>query len=453
MTEKGRRIRRYRNELLGGAAWLVICGGSLLLFYGLMAVNNWPLKNLSRTSGTTLLTWCAMTAAMTNVYGGIRPGRKRRQLISGQLIGCLATDCVTYLQLQIMNVNPNNNPHLMLLGDDLPWLLLAMALQAALIVAVVCAANRLYFRLNPPQATVLILGDDTDRDTLLRKLNVQSGLRQVNRCIRYDVPELEEALGQSQSAVLASEIPAAHRAAIIQRCYELDVSALCCATVADVLMAGAAPVIIDDAPFLETGAVRMSLWQRLIKRTMDIVLSALLIVLLSPVMLAASAAIRLLDGGPVLFRQRRLTGSGKLFSILKFRTMQEGADAVPASQADPRITKTGAFLRRWRIDELPQLFNILLGDMSLVGPRPEMLENISRYKQALPAFAYRERVKAGLTGYAQIEGRYNTSAEDKLLMDLMYMQQFSIWNDIKLLLRTLTVFFRPDSTDGFPHQD
>ena len=112
----------------------------------------------------------------------------------------------------------------------------------------------------------------------------------------------------------------------------------------------------------------------------------------------------------------------------------------------------GAFLRRWRLDELPQLMNVLRGDMSLVGPRPEMLENVERYKVSLPAFAYREQMKAGLTGYAQIEGRYNTAPEDKLMLDLMYIENFSIFEDMKLLLRTATVFFKKDSTEGF-HAD
>ena len=116
---------------------------------------------------------------------------------------------------------------------------------------------------------------------------------------------------------------------------------------------------------------------------------------------------------------------------------------------DPRITRVGAFLRRFRLDELPQFFNILIGDMSLVGPRPEMMANVARYKIELPAFVYREKMKAGLTGYAQIEGRYNTTAEDKLMLDMMYIESFSIWLDIKLLLRTFTVLTKKDSTQGF----
>ena len=116
---------------------------------------------------------------------------------------------------------------------------------------------------------------------------------------------------------------------------------------------------------------------------------------------------------------------------------------------DPRITKVGAFLRCYRLDEIPQFFNILIGDMSVVGPRPEMMANVARYKMNLPSFVYREKMKAGLTGYAQIEGRYNTSAEDKLMLDMMYIESFSIWLDVKLLLRTFTVLMKKDSTQGF----
>ena len=133
--------------------------------------------------------------------------------------------------------------------------------------------------------------------------------------------------------------------------------------------------------------------------------------------------------------------------------MRRGSGGMSARDADDRVTHVGRFLRRWRLDELPQFWNILRGDMSLVGPRPEMLENITRYKRDLPEFQFRERMKAGLTGYAQIEGRYNTSPEDKLALDLFYIEGFSLWTDMKLLLRTVTVFFRPDATQGFPPED
>ena len=177
------------------------------------------------------------------------------------------------------------------------------------------------------------------------------------------------------------------------------------------------------------------------------------VILFSPLFLAVAVAIKLDDGGRVFFRQKRATIDGRVFEIFKFRTMTASAcqaqQQVSASQADQRITRVGRFLRKIRVDELPQLLNVIKGDMSLVGPRPEMLENVAKYKKELPAFVYREKMKAGITGYAQIEGKYNTTPQDKLMLDLTYIESYSICLDIKLLFRTLTVFFKPDSTEGF----
>ena len=191
----------------------------------------------------------------------------------------------------------------------------------------------------------------------------------------------------------------------------------------------------------------------ILKRMLDFLLALLALLLLSPLLLILAAAVRLTSPGPALFTQRRVGLHRRLFTIYKFRTMRKDAcemkHQVSASKGDPRITRVGRVLRRCRLDELPQLVNIFHGDMTLVGPRPEMVENVEKYKAQYPAFVYRERMKAGLTGYAQIEGKYNTTPEDKLMLDLMYIESFSIWLDVKLLFRTLTVFFKADSTEGF----
>jgi lipopolysaccharide/colanic/teichoic acid biosynthesis glycosyltransferase len=193
--------------------------------------------------------------------------------------------------------------------------------------------------------------------------------------------------------------------------------------------------------------------EQMVKRIMDIAVSAIAILVFSPVMLLAAIAILAEDGRPAFFLQKRKTIGGNVFEIVKFRTMRkdtgENGPQVSVHQGDGRITRVGAFLRKFRLDELPQFFNILKGDMSMVGPRPEMLENVAQYSKEFPAFVYRQKMKAGLTGYAQIEGRYNTTAKDKLMMDLMYIENYSIWMDVKLLFRTLTVFFKADSTQGF----
>ena len=190
--------------------------------------------------------------------------------------------------------------------------------------------------------------------------------------------------------------------------------------------------------------------ERIVKKLMDMVISSLAIVLLSPILLVSAICIKRQDGGKILFRQKRATVHGRVFEIYKFRTMRENVDNYSSTKDDDRITKVGKVLRKYRIDELPQLFNILKGDMSLVGPRPEMLENVEDYTKELPEFRYRLRMKAGLTGYAQIYGKYNTSSKDKLMLDLMYIENYSILKDIQLLFRTILVLFKAEnSTEGF----
>ena len=192
--------------------------------------------------------------------------------------------------------------------------------------------------------------------------------------------------------------------------------------------------------------------QRFLKRIIDIIISGLMLIVASPFMLITALAIKLYDGGSVLYKQERLTYKGKRFYVYKFRSMIENAEgksgAVLASKSDSRITPIGKIIRACRIDELPQLLNVLRGDMSLVGPRPERPEIAEQYYETLPEFAYRLKAKAGLTGYAQIYGKYNTTPADKLKMDLIYIESYSIWLDIKLLILTFKILFMKESTEG-----
>ena len=186
---------------------------------------------------------------------------------------------------------------------------------------------------------------------------------------------------------------------------------------------------------------------------MDIVISLFALIITSPVMLITALAIKLYDGGPVMFRQKRCTIHGKTFYIHKFRSMIVNAESegevIPATDHDPRITPVGNFIRKTRIDELPQMIDILVGNMSVVGPRPERVEHVEKYTEDIPEFTYRLKVKGGLTGYAQIYGKYNTTAYDKLKLDLMYIQNYSVLLDIKLILMTIKIIFMKESTEGF----
>lgn len=196
----------------------------------------------------------------------------------------------------------------------------------------------------------------------------------------------------------------------------------------------------------------LSIDQRFVKRAMDIVLAVILLLVLWPFMLLTALAIYLYDRGPVLYKQTRCSLYGKEFSIYKFRSMITDAErdgvARLAGKSDDRITPVGKWIRKTRLDELPQLLNVLRGDMSFVGPRPERPELVREYEKDLPEFDYRMHVKAGLTGYAQIYGKYNTVPYDKLKLDLYYVEHYSLWQDIQLLILTTKIVFSPDSTEG-----
>jgi lipopolysaccharide/colanic/teichoic acid biosynthesis glycosyltransferase len=207
-----------------------------------------------------------------------------------------------------------------------------------------------------------------------------------------------------------------------------------------------------DMPVLICGKGELSLSDEFVKRLFDIVISVCVLFLLWPVMFVTAVLIKVYDNGPVLYKQKRLTIHGKMFTVYKFRSMVVDAEgdgvARLAKQKDGRITPVGRIIRKIRIDELPQLFNVIKGDMSIVGPRPERPEIAAQYEKAFPEFSYRLKVKAGLTGYAQVVGRYNTDPYDKLMWDLMYIESYSFLLDIKLILMTIKILFIPESTQG-----
>ena len=446
-------FRRHKTALLMGLLrWGIYCVLAII-FFGLMSINNWQIRHMSRTLATMLLTYMAMSAAMHAVYGGYAVGKKKsKPIISSMSLATLGTDVVTYFQLQIMNVNENMNDYLSLFGRDFPWLIVCMIVQVIVITFWVRLGNNFYFTINPPRKCLVILGDPAEKENICQKIGVYKLQWTVSRVIMWNDPRVTKAIRRAE-VVFMGALPSQAKLDLLRTCYELHKDVLCKAQLQDIMLSNASQVVVDDEPFLEMVYRKMTLGQRIIKRLMDIGASLLVLVVGSPVLGLIALCIKTEDHGPVLFRQKRMTVGGKQFSICKFRTMKVSACGngaqVSAAKNDSRITRVGAILRRTRMHELPQFWNILKGDMTLVGPRPEMMENVEKYKLQLPAFAYREKMKAGLTGYAQIEGRYNTTAEDKLMLDLMYIESFSIWVDVKLIFRTMTVFFKRDSTEGF----
>ncbi|WP_185750434.1 sugar transferase [Butyrivibrio sp. AE3003] len=193
--------------------------------------------------------------------------------------------------------------------------------------------------------------------------------------------------------------------------------------------------------------------QRILKRVFDLFFSILALIVLSPIFVLVAVAIKLEDRGPVFYKQDRVTIGGKVFGIVKFRSMIEDAEKdgkpIPAGEDDNRITKVGRFIRATRIDELPQLINIIVGDMSIVGPRPERVEHVEKYTQDIPEFAFRLKVKGGLTGVAQVFGKYNTSPLNKLKMDLYYITNYSLLLDLQIIFETVKILVQKESTEGF----
>ncbi|MBQ9251969.1 MAG: exopolysaccharide biosynthesis polyprenyl glycosylphosphotransferase [Clostridia bacterium] len=453
MATQTRSFHQVKSDLAIGAMTVVLYGMLAAVFFACLSIPNIYLRHLNRTFATTLLTFCVLIIAMHAVYGGFDVGRKKsKPVISALVTGTVITDLVAYLQMEIMNVNENYNDHLILFGADLLYLLLALVLQVGIIICFVRVGNDLYFRFHPPRSVLLIVGDEDQEIPLRSKISRYRLQWSVDDCAMYNAPDLRERIANAE-VVFLGQIPQTDKAIVLKMCYDLRKDIMCKAQLQETILCNSRPAIVDDAPFLEMEFFKMSFYQRAVKRGGDILISLLCLIILSPLMGVIAAAIHLEDHGPVFFRQKRLTIRGWEFTIWKFRTMKVEAslhdNQVSTAINDPRITRVGKVLRRFRMDEIPQFINVLKGEMSLVGPRPEMLANIDRYKETYPDFAYREKMKAGITGYAQIEGRYNTTPEDKLMLDLMYIESFSVWLDIKLLMRTATVLFKRDSTQGF----
>ena len=344
------------------------------------------------------------------------------------------------------------------------------AVQALFSAGWTISANRLYFSLHKPKRTVVIYRDESD----LRKLEEIRFFAErwsVERTVQWDeenvhdLPYKKETPGgrsfeaiqklmrimEDYEAVFVSGVSATLRNGIVKYCVEKNKACYFVPHTGDVIISGAEHIRSFSVPICRARRSRPAPEYLLLKRAMDIVLSLLAIIVLSPFMAIAALAIWSYDRGPVLYKQVRLTKDGRTFEILKLRSMivdAEKGGARLAGEHDDRITPVGRIIRAIRFDELPQLFNILKGDMSIVGPRPERPEIAEQYRQELPAFDLRLQVKAGLTGYAQIYGRYNTEPQDKLKMDLMYINHASLAEDIKLIFATVRVLFLRESTSG-----
>ncbi len=248
---------------------------------------------------------------------------------------------------------------------------------------------------------------------------------------------------------LSANIPAEFKAEILKRCMGGNQVIYIVPHLFEISLINAKVIQMDDTPAFMIDKLGLTAEQAFVKRAFDVVLTLLGIIVLSPLLLLVTLLIKVTSKGPAFYKQERMTKNNKSFTLIKFRTMKLDAEELTgpilSEENDPRVTRIGRILRKTRIDELPQLLNVLKGDMSLVGPRPERPFFVEQFIHDLPEYEHRFTVKAGITGYAQIHGNYGTSPENKLRYDLMYMRNYSLLLDIKLIIQTLGVFFTPGS--------
>ena len=382
-------------------------------------------------------------AVLHHLYGGLKIGYLRRNnVIYSQLLALGAANIFGYFLLALLERHWYSPlPFFVLTGIDM----LFVTVWAFLF-------QWIYNRLFPPRKLLLVYGDRPVYH-ILDKFNsrddkyVLTGAVHISRGIDEIMKEVP-----AYGGVIIGDLPSHERNLILKRCYDIDMRVYMIPKISDILIRSSSELNLFDTSLLLSRNDGLQVDQLFCKRVLDVVSALILLVLFSPIFAAAALAVHLEDHGPVFYRQKRLTKDGEVFDILKFRTMRVDAEkdgkARLSVAGDSRITRVGRVLRATRLDELPQILNILHGEMSMVGPRPERPEIAEEYRRQLPEWDYRLKVKAGLTGFAQIYGMYNTTSYDKLKLDLTYIRNYSLLLDLKLIFMTPKIMFMREKTEG-----
>jgi exopolysaccharide biosynthesis polyprenyl glycosylphosphotransferase len=381
------------------------------------------------------------------IYGGFKIGvLERGNLIYSQIISLFATNFVTYFQITVQDKR---------FTTPVP-LFVNFGISVILTIFFTYLFSRLYRRIFPPRRMLLVFGEHYDYH-LMEKMNSREDKYQIVAREHYqDVWDRMLDIAPRYDAVIVGDIPSHERNRIIKDCFALGVRTYSVPKISDILLRSSTDFNLFDSPLLLSRNNGLQIEEEFGKRLLDIVLSLIGLIITSPIFLIVAVSIKLTDHGPVFYRQKRLTKDGKEFMILKFRTMVVNAEKLGgpqlATEHDPRILPVGRLLRSIRLDELPQLINILRGEMSMVGPRPERPEIAAEIEKQIPEFRYRLKVKAGLTGYAQVYGKYSTTFYDKLKLDLTYIRNYSFLLDLKLIALTPKIMFIKEASEGISDQ-
>ena len=440
---------QFKRVVRFGAGFLLITIETLFFAYVWVKMYNpkmeWPYIRLGHYFIAGV--YASALFVFSNMYGALKLGyMKTYEAVYAQTIASVCTNGLMYIPIVLLTKH---------FQSVIPLLWMTAA-DFFVIVIWSNLAIKIYRTLYPPRNVLLVYGerpisvfmdkinDRTDRFVIGEALHISVGEAAICRKIN------------EYEGVVICDIPSNIRNSILKFCYGESIRVYATPKISDIIIRSAESLHFFDTPLILARNDGLTFEQRFIKRTVDLLSSIFAAALLSPIMILTAIAIKSYDKGPIFFFQDRCTKDGRVFSICKFRSMIINAEkegiSIPATDKDPRITPVGAFIRKYRIDELPQLFNIIKGDMSLVGPRPERVEHVKIYTKEIPEFEYRMKVKGGLTGLAQVYGKYNTSAYDKLKLDLMYIQNYSLLQDIEIIFKTIKILFIKKSTEGFSQE-
>lgn len=382
--------------------------------------------------------------AFSRIYGSYRISVSRTaELIYGHFLAENFSNFFIYLIMLLINrrlLNP-----LPLIGT--------MIIEFIISFFWCKAAHKWYFRTFDKQRTAIIWNEREDLDKLINEYGLNNYFHvEKNISVRESLSEEHFGINDYDSVFLI-DLNSHDRNSIMEYCVAEGISVYLTPRFGDTMMWGSKPTHLLHLPIVRVDGYDPSPEFLFLKRFFDVILSTLGIIILSPLMIGTAIAIKAHDNGPVFYRQFRETKDGRLFELIKFRSMRvdaekDGVARLSTGENDDRVTSVGRVIRRTRIDELPQLFNILKGDMSIVGPRPERPEISKQYAENLPEWPLRLQCKCGLTGYAQVYGKYNTTPRDKLLMDLTYISKPSIVEDMKIIFATVKILFTKESTEG-----
>ena len=387
--------------------------------------------------------YALINTMFSRLYGGLKVGYlKRIDVFYSLTLATICTNVVVYFQITLINrwfleVKP---------------MISMTVVQLLLIIIWIWGSRYIYSRLYRARKLLVIYGNRDPGDDLIHKMNSRRDKYDISG--KVHIREGEERIHQMMKeyeGVIIWDLPSAVRNRYLKYCFAHSIRCYMSPKISDIILIGTDRIHLFDTPLLMSRNMGLSVEQRAAKRMLDILVSGLGLLILSPIMLIIALIVKLYDHGPVFYTQSRLTCDGKEFMIYKFRSMRVDSEkngARLASKHDSRITPVGHVLRNLHLDELPQLFNVFKGDMSLVGPRPERTEIMQEYEKEIPEFYYRLKVKAGLTGYAQVYGKYNTTPYDKLKLDLFYIENYSFVLDIKLLFMTVKIFFQKEVSEG-----